>query len=77
MPDKSVDEIGQEILNLLEGRRTTECFEILAAVLGTAVGGIAHMSGVPESEACRTVDLLAEDAKAHIRQHWGEIEVAH
>lgn len=65
--------IGQMIFDHFAGKKLGDVSKILGDVLGTHAGGIAHWTGRDVAYAEAIIDELANYAKAHARQHWGEI----
>lgn len=70
------ERIGQSIVTLCAGERTETAVLGQIDALACTIGGTLYLSGRSQAEAEALAVEAGEKILAHVRRHWGRIEVA-
>ena len=71
---KTVEEMGNEILNACSGQPTAAAHEAMVMAMATHIGGLWFVSGKSVREAQEAVIDMAADVSKHVIENWGQIE---
>jgi hypothetical protein len=65
--------LGQQIMEICAGHPTEDTLIAQAEALATAIGGLAHMSGMSLPDAGQLLNDLHKQMQTHVVQNWGQI----